>query len=161
MLSRIIIVAVILLVLLVVYLIFKPKDNALHRNMRPRTGKIIRIIIIIAIAVCAFFILKDAYSLSQNPGVFSEKTDTDTTSANQKISKDEVLVSISKDVVTINKKPFKNMDEIEKNLFEHISKGKSVIIVDNYALASTYEDVIDILTGMGVDRNSIKEIKEP
>jgi len=162
MLIRIIIIAVILLILVAVYIMFRPKDNALHRNMKPGTGKIIRIIIVAAILVCAFFIIRDSYSLSQGKGIFSEKTESGYISvSSQKPSKDEVIVSISEDTVTINKKTLRNMDEVEKLLFEQISRGKSVRIIDNYALASTYNEVIGMLESMGVGKDSITEIVEP
>lgn len=167
MLTKIIIFAIILLALLAVYFIFKPKDNALHRNMRPQTGKIIRIIVFIGILVCLIFIITNSYeyTLSDNPGLFTEKIDSDKTSAPiQKVSKGEVLVSICEDVVTINKQSFRygsSVSDIEDTLFEYISKGKTVRLIDNYALSSAYEGVIDILSDMGVKRENIVEITEP
>ena len=59
-------------------------------------------------------------------------------------------VLVSGDKVSLSGEPCKNLEELEIKLAE-IKRENTVIIIDSFAVSSTYRSVEDMLNEMGID----------
>ena len=76
-------------------------------------------------------------------------------------SGDTLIITVSLDQIQIGNSVYAEISEVQQIIAEAVTAGKSLRVVDDYALAATYNELIDVITQMNVNRSSIEEIKQP
>ncbi len=160
-----IIVGIILLFALGFIWLLRPKNDSLHRNLDIKfVNKLLFIGVLIAL-FCFFHLGKKIY----RNGVGKLFTDYAETKQKNNVSDEEtnnvdgntLVIVVSLDQIKIGNTSYADISEAKSLIEEAVNTGKTVRLIDDYALASSYNDVIDVLTQMNVSRSCIEEIEQP
>ena len=150
-------VGIVLIVAGILLIIFWPRDDSLHRNLSSGFVKIIVAGLVIVVIICCFFAGKE---IVRN-GV--GKLYTDYAEVVQKTADDEgdmLVIIVNLGNIQINGKDY-SLEEVAEVISNGINEGKNIRVVDDYALAATYNGLMDLISGLGIDRTSIEEVKTP
>jgi uncharacterized membrane protein YdfJ with MMPL/SSD domain len=145
--------------------------RALSRNSKSRKylnkGQFFLLVIVLGaiIAFCFLFVGKTIY----RNGIGELFTDYDETSADTAMDKnnhdegtgDTLIIVVNVDQVHIGDSSYTDITEVQQIIAEAVRSGKSLRIIDDYALADTYNQIIDVITQMNISRSSIEEIEQP
>ena len=74
---------------------------------------------------------------------------------------DTLIITVSLDKIHIGEDTYSDVTSAQQMIADAVTSGKELRIIDDYALAATYNDLIDVITQMNVSRQSIEEIKQP
>ncbi len=160
-----IIVGIILLLAIGFIWLLRPKNDSLHRNLDFKFVKRLIFISVIVALFCFFHLGKKIY----RNGIGKLITDYAETKTGNNDNNEEIdyvdgntlVITVSLDQIEIGDASYSDISEAERLIMDAVNTGKAVRLVDDYALASTYNDIIDVLTQMNVTRSSIEEIEKP
>ena len=136
-----------------------PKNNSFHRSIAPGVTIIVLAICAVVIIACLFFA---ANKIVRN-GVGEFTTDYAEFVEPVKSSPigDTLVITVKLDTILIGDKSFSDIYEAEQVIADAVTSGKHLRVVDDYALAATYNDLIEAIIEMNVSRSDIEEIKQP
>ncbi len=162
---KVILAIVIGLVALWVFIRLLPKDDNLHRNMKMSMVMILLVITAGIILYCVFFLGRKIYrngvgelftNYAETPHAENNEND-----GGEKASGDTLVITVNFDTIEIGEQSYKNAAEAENAIAEAVKSGKGLRVIDDYALASTYNELMDTLNKMNVSPDDIEEIKQP
>ncbi len=199
---KIIVFGVIALISLIILLRMLPKDDNLHRNMRPGV-----VLFVLALAAAGFILsiffagkeivhngigpMDTDYGKTSQSGIADSAGSPDSTgspdsagsatpgstSADKNTADDNnsnslapdlkksdnttLVIVVSLDKINIDNKKYNSAADAKDKITKALEKGKAVRVIDDYAMAGTYTELIDMLLEMGISQNDIEEIKEP
>ena len=152
---KIVILIIILFLAIFIFLNRKKIDKYLKPIGRIGLGVILFIIIVICFLAIGTSIYRNSIG-----NLFTDYADTKN-SPTQSGSGDTFIITITLDQIIVNDTTFPSSLEAQPVITEAVKSGKAIRIIDDYALASTYNDVIDMILKMNVNRSSIEEIRQP
>ncbi|MCR4651308.1 MAG: hypothetical protein K5662_06095 [Lachnospiraceae bacterium] len=159
--NNIVIIAVVIAVLLLLLKIMWPKDDALHRNMGAGFVKFILFVLVIAIIICLLIGVKIVRnSIGDLTTDYDKQQDASITpnpKADEEIRQGELTVSVRLNKIVIGGQEYEEVSEARGVIEEAVAAGSKITVIDEYALASTYNELIDAITSMNVDRTDIEE----
>lgn len=137
-------------------LLFK-KDN--KTNYISVLGKLVLfLIIVVAFGVFwGFFTRTQIYRNS----IGSLYTDYKSSGKGGDASVDVLTITISLDSIQIDDSIYTNVLDAQQVIADAVNSGKNLRIIDDYALAKTYNDIINVIVKMNVSRSNIEEIQQP
>ena len=153
-------VAVIIIILALLALFaLRPRDTAFHRNVRPFVTRILIVITLLILVAAALYFAMTV----KNEGVgnlIANRGNTETVGTAE--SEGKVLeIKISTDYIRIGRHKYTDPSETIEVLKEAAKEGKRFVLTDDYASASLYIEVKDILFKLGVSSEDIEEYREP
>ena len=154
---NLIFVGIVIIIAAILLIIFWPRDNSLHRNLSAGFVKIIVACLVIVIIVCCLLAGKE---IVRN-GV--GELYTDYAEAVQKTAAEEgdmLVITVNLGKIQINGRD-QSLEEVAEVLGDGVNEGKKIRVVDDYALAGTYNELMDLISDFGIDRASIEEVKIP
>lgn len=161
---KIVVGIVIAVILLALYIFLRPRNDVLHANMRPGTGRLLRILVLMGLAAVIFFIARsflekgDAWTLIDK--IEEVAMDADSAGEEQKETDNTVLViSVCGGVITIGDASYSSVHEADSVLNDAVKNGKTYRLIDDYARKSTYLEVRNALVEMGIEDKDIEEKK--
>ncbi len=163
---KVILAIVIGLVALWAFIRLLPKDDNLHRNMKMSMVMILLVITAGIILYCVFFLGKKIYrnGVGELFTNYAEKPlaeNNENNDGNEKASGDTLVITVNFDTIEIGEQSYKNAAEAENAIAEAVKSGKGLRVIDDYALATTYNELMDTLIKMNVSPADIEEIKQP
>ena len=150
-------IGIVFIVAAILLIIFWPRDDSLHRNLSSGFVKIIVAGLVIVVLICCFFAGKE---IVRN-GVGELYTDYAEIVQRTAVEEGDILVIIvNLERIQINGKDY-SLEDAAGVISNGINEGKNIRVVDDYALAATYNALMDLISGLGIDRTSIEEVKTP
>lgn len=148
-------IGIVIIAAVALLIIFWPRDNALHRNLKSGFVKIVVVVLVVVVIICCFLI---GDNIIRN-GVGELYTDYAeiVTPAGSESEGDIIRITVNVDKISINNKEYSDIDEIKPIVSEGIANGKKVHIVDDYALSRTYDSLLTTLDELGVKSEDISE----
>ncbi len=160
-----IIVGIILLIALGFIWILRPKNDSLHRNLDIKILKRLLFIGVLVAIFCFFHLGKKIYRNGIGK-LFTDyaETESENNRGNEEteyVDGNTLVIVVSLDQIKIEDSTYTDIGEIKYLIEEAVNTGKKIRLIDDYALASTYNDIVDVITQMNVSRSSIEEIEQP
>ncbi len=154
---NLIFVGIVIIIAAVLLFIFWPRNNSLHRNLKAGFVKITVAGLVIVILVCCLLAGKE---IIRN-GVGELTTDYAEVVQKKAAEEGDILViTVNLGNIQINDKDH-SLEDVAEVLSNGVSEGKKIRVVDDYALAGTYNELMDLIDRFGIDRDSIEEVKIP
>lgn len=126
-----------------------------------KSGRIIFLFLIIAIIViCSGFIGTQIYRNGLG-ALLTDYADSKTSDKGSGTPDDVLIITISLDSITIEDSIYDNVLDVQQIIADAVNSGKHLRVIDDYALAKTYNDLIDVILKMKVSRSNIEEIQQP
>lgn len=158
--TGIIIAAVVGLLAYLVFIFFKPYKETINKNVRVGQKRFIMLVAIALFFVAAVYIF---YSIKGSGEGFllSGKAEANSSEASIETDGNLVIISVEKDIITIGDEVCENLEEAKSIIYSATVSGKRFLLMDNYAKATTYIEVLEIFDEIGIDAGRIEEIREP
>lgn len=118
----------------------------------------------IIIVVCASLVGKKIYrnGIGELFTDYAEaKVEENSHNSNATEAGDALIITVSLDKIQIDNVIYSDVDSTQQVIADAVSNGKELRVIDDYALATTYNDLIDAIILMNVSRHDIEEIKQP
>ena len=142
-----IIKAAIILILIIILVLYIFKDNPLKKNISKLWSLIIIGAILAVIVILLFAILKDFSSYGKG-ALFSDMVSMGKNSTEEEmiIEGDTLVIEIRQSELIIGDSVYQDVNELGPVLAKAKEQGiRSARIIDNYALAATYEELLAAL----------------
>ncbi len=162
---KIIIGIAVAVVLLIAYIFLRPRDDLLHANMRPGTGRFLRILVLLGLATAIFFVVKtflqkgDAWTLIDKIEEVAKDADYEAAEQEETVDSSVLVISVRGGVITINEVAYSSIQEANEVVNNALKEGKTYRLIDDYAKKSTYLEVRNALSSMGIQDSDIEEKK--
>lgn len=150
-----------------VFLILLPRNNALHRNISVRSMVFWLAIAFLIFVFCMSIIGKKVYRNGIGD-LFQDNVPETIVDVDPVVSdllgeenENRLVIIVHLNQILIQESVYMDMDEVQEVVSHAISSGKDIRVIDDYALASTYNRLIETITQMNISRSSIEEIKQP
>ena len=168
---KIIAAALILIIFLFVFIRMLPKNDSLHKNLRPQAVIPILVISGALVLISAIFLGREIIlnstgplhndSASEKPAAPAQETKDEGSSEAENSSNHMLVITVSLDKIIIDDKEYSSPEDAADVIRDAMASGKGIRVIDDYALAATYNDLMDMLLGMNIKRADIEEIKTP
>lgn len=156
---------IILLVIIILFYLLHGTNigKAYLKNTTPRKRRFIRYCFIV------LFVLSLGYALYKslgygNAGLLEGKFSELSVPVKEELLQDEnegITVRVTQDEITVNGKKYDDINAAKEIIFKGIGAEEKISLVDDYAMASAFEEVRNELYDMGVDPSNIIEMREP
>ena len=143
------VILAVIIILVIIFIKSRPKDDRFHRNVTPRQNKLLRLVLIIAIVAAAVFFIKRL----KDSGVGALFTDASSVSeAVQKITEEgnTVYIVIETNAISVGGKEYADVQAAEPALIKAAQSGKRIVISENYAQEKSVKAVLKILNENGI-----------
>jgi hypothetical protein len=157
---KLISIGIVIIVLLVLLFFLRPRNTAFHRNVRPRTVKVLMFILILALIAAVIYL---AFSVKKE-GIGPLNSDRGATKETTATSLEDgaiLEIRVTSDSIFIGNKKYATLRAVEDILTKAVSEGKNFELIDDYAAADLYLGVKNKLITMGADPGDITETREP
>ena len=168
---KIIAAALILIIFLFVFIRMLPKNDNLHKNLRSQAVIPILVISGALVLISAFFLGREIIynstgplhndSASKKPAKSPQDAVAEEPPQDENDSADMLVITVSLDKTIIDDKEYSSPRDASGVISDALAGGKGIRLIDDYALAATYNDLMDMLLGMNINRSNIEEIKTP
>ncbi len=134
--------------------------EAFRKNTRKSTRRIIFFVILAVIILVATVIILRLRESGE--GLLF----TDFNAMKESVTSEDtggglVVITVSTDEVRIGERIYPETSELRQVIVKAAQEGKSFRLVDDYASAKLYLEVLDILETAGVEGSRIEETREP
>ena len=164
---RVVIAGIVCLAAFLCFVRLLPKNDNLHRNLKVWQVSVSLAVLAGIIIFCLAFLGKKIYRNGVG-GLFTDYGEMEARSQ----SRDEetgadgggdgaLTIVVKLDQIQIGDSAYTEPSEAGQVIADAVSSGKKIRVVDDYAAAATYNDLIHVITQMNVSRSSIEEIMRP
>ena len=154
------VIALVIIILIALLFFLRPRNTAFHRNVRPRTVKILMFILLIALICAVIWFAITA----KKEGVGNLNSDRGVTNETPGVSEDEgeiLEITISSDHIRIGKKKYESVQQTRAVLETAAKERKQFLLTDDYASKDLYLGIKKLLSELGVDPADIEEVTAP
>ena len=125
-------------------------------------GKIVLfVIIIVGVGVIWIFFTRTQIYRNSIGSLYTDYADSKSSDKGSDSSDDVLTITISLDSIKIEDSIYDNVLDVQQIIADAVNSGKQLRVIDDYALAKTYNDLIDVILKMKVSRSNIEEIQQP
>lgn len=119
------------------------------------------VIIVVGVGVIWIFFTRTQIYRNSIGSLYTDYADSESSDKGSGSSDDVLTITISLDSIKIEDSIYNNALDVQQIIADAVNSGKHLRVIDDYALAKTYNDLIDVILKMKVSRSNIEEIQQP
>ena len=148
---RLVVVGVVIFLIIAFWWIFR-------KRLKPGEVNLIKLLLLVSFVVLAIF-LAAFFKENGEGNLFTDRHEG--VPEVEELKGDVVVITVTGDLVSIGSTEYGYYGDAAAILSEAASRNKSFKLVDDYAKASAYEGIKDMLRGFGVNDEDIEEVTKP